>query len=227
MKFKIVSMIILISQLLIWLPLRLIFFFFGRLRVVGWNNIYKLPKRTFLMVSNHYSYLDTFLISHLFPFNWRYFPIRYPSDPEQYYSLKRPFMFILGAYPIFKGQGLDKSLQKSIDILEHAGRIMMFPEGKMQRVGRRINPRRGVSYLAAKCDVPILPCYIENLGGSKYNAGFSLINLFLRRYKMKVVIGKPFFLKEILEKLPSTDNEFREASQKIIDRVYGLKEDRI
>lgn len=209
-------------QLLIWAPLRALFFYFGRLEVKNWGALEKLP-RSFLIVSNHMSYLDMFLVSHLFPFGARFFPIRYSAAPEHYYTWKRPFMWALGAYPIVRGEELEATLGKSIEILKRGGRIMMFPEGKIHRLGRRRNPRRGVSYLAAACNVPILPCFIEGFKPTHYQIGFSWKDLFLRRYRLLVVFGDSFFLREVYPEIPTNDEEYRDASEKIIDRVYELQ----
>ena len=211
----------LLTQLLIWLPLRILFFYFGRLKVDNREAIAKLPS-SFIIISNHTSYLDIFLVSHLFPFGARFFPIRYPTAVKHYFTWKRPFVWALGAYPILKGGTLEKTLEKSVKILKDGGRIMLFPEGKIHRLGRRMNPRRGTSYLAAKCKVPILPCYIEGFRPTQYCKGFSWKELLLRRYNLHIAFGEPFLLKDAYPKIPSTDEEYRAASEKIIERVYKL-----
>lgn len=211
----------LFAQLLIWAPLRVFFFFLGRLEVKNWGVLEKLP-RSFLIVSNHASYLDMFLVSHLFPFGKRFFPIYYPASPEHYFTWKRPFMAALGAYPIYKGGTLESVLAGSARILKNGGRIMMFPEGKIHRFGPRRNPRRGASFLAARCGVPVLPCFIEGFKPAKYRIGFSWKDFLLRRYRLRVVFGAPFFIKDLVGKPPAADEEYRAASEKIIERVYNL-----
>lgn len=224
---KIESRVAQISQLAIWVPLRILFFFFGRLEVRNWDVIQRLPKDAFIAVSNHMSFLDMFLICHLFPFSTGFFPFRYLVDPTHYYTWKQPFMWALGAYPVFKGEGLEIALQKSLNILEREERILLFPEEKIKRKGKQKHPRRGIAYLAAKTSLRILPCYLEGLYPIRYRMGFTWKDLFLRRYQLRVTFGKPFFIQDVYGKVPETMQEYREAAEKVMEKVYELKALRI
>lgn len=220
---KIESRVAQISQFSIWVPLRILFFFFGRLKVKGWENLEKIPNTSFIIASNHLSFLDHFLISHLFPFSTRFFPFRYPAFPQHYYTWKQLFMWMLGAYPVVKGDDLEKTLAKSLQIIKNGGRILIYPEGKMREKGRRRNPRRGAAYIAAKTNAPILPCYIEGFDPLRCDIGFSWKDLFLRRYHLRVNFGKPFFIQEVYGRIPETMQEYREAAEKVMEQVYALK----
>lgn len=219
-----IPLVVRVVQLLIWFPLRIFFRYFGRLTMSGRKNIEKLPAHSFIIVSNHMSYLDMFLVSHLFPFGKKFFPIYYPTWPDYYFTWKRPFMWALGAYPIFKKGELHRTLAYSLRILRRGGRLLIFPEGNIHRTGRRKKPRRGTSFLAAECSAPILPCFIENFKPAKHTLGFSWRDLFLRRYRLRVTFGDPFFIQDVYGKIPAYYDEYREASEKIIERVYMLKE---
>lgn len=218
-----IPLVVRIVQLFIWLPLRIFFRYFGMLTVSGKKNIKKLSGHSFLIVSNHVSYLDMFLVSHLFPFGKKFFPIYYPTWPDYYFTWRRPFMWALGAYPIFKKGELHRTLCYSLKILRSGGRILIFPEGYIHRIGRHKKPRRGTSFLAAECNVPILPCFIENFKPSKHVLGFSWKDLFLRKYRLRVTFGSPFFIQDAYGKIPAHYDEYREASEKIIERVSMLK----
>jgi len=220
MVYRVEQFAALASQLFIWIPLRILFFFFGRLKVYGWDNIHLLPKGAFIIASNHVSFLDPFLVSHVFPFGTRFFPFRYPAYPGHYYTWKQSFMWMLGSYPVFPKQGLEATLAKSLIILLHGGRILIFPESKVKRQGRMRGARRGVAYLAAKSDLPILPCFIEGFYPQRYTLGFLWKDLFLRRYHLKVAFGKPFFIQEVYSKVPDTIDEYKEAAGKVMQKVY-------
>lgn len=211
-----------ISQLFIWMPLRILFFGFGKLKVHNWEAVRHISKDSFIMVANHVSFLDPFLLSHLFPFSTRFFPFRYPTFPGHYYTWKRPFMWALGSYPVFKGRGLESTSESSLFILREGGRILLFPEGKIKRKGRRKNARRGVAYLAAKAGVPILPCYIEGFDPHKHRLGFTWQELFQGRYRLSVTFGEPFFIQDMYGKTPQTMQEYREAAEQVMKRVYEL-----
>lgn len=212
-----------LTQLIIWLPLRLFFRYFGRITVSGRKNVEKISTHSFIIISNHASYLDMFLVSHLFPFGKKFFPIYYPTWPDYYFTWKRPLMWALGSYPIFKKGDLHRTLAYSLKILRKGGRIMMFPEGHIHRVGRHKKPRRGVSFLAAQCAVPILPCFIENFQPAKYLLGFSWKDFFLRRYRLRVTFGMPFSIQDAYGKIPQEHDEYKEASEKVIERISALK----
>ena len=223
MRDAIERYVALITQLIIWLPLRTLFFVFGRLEVRGWGMIQYISSPTFLVITNHASFFDPFLVSHLFPFSTRFFPFRYPTFPSHYYTWKEPFMWILGSYPIFKDQPLKTSLEKSSRLLHANNRLLVFPEGKIKRHGRNRNARRGIAYLAAKTGVPILPCLIEGFDPLNHHIGFSWKKFLSRQYHLKVSFGRPFFIQDVYGKIPQTMEEYRQAAQKAMDEVYALK----
>ncbi len=235
-----------ITQNLIWVPLRILFFFFGRLRVENWDAIKRIPDRSFaphfslavssprkarltkgaefIIISNHISFLDPFLISQIFPFGSKYFPFRYPTAPEHYYTWKRPFIWALGAYPIREGTGLEQSLLKSLEIIGRGGRVLVFPEGRVNRDFKPKLARRGIAYLAAKTGAPILPVYLEGFSPDRYRMGFAWKELFSRKYSLKIVLGEPFFIDKIYGRVPETSDEYAQAAEKAMSFVYRLHE---
>jgi len=224
MEQRLESFVACAVQLFIWIPLRILFFGFGRLKVSGWNNIAQLKAKPFIIASNHVSFLDPFLVSHIFPFSTRFFPFRYPAFPAHYYTWKRPFMWMLGSYPIFKGDALEEVLDKSLAILKHGDNILIFPESKIKRKGRTRSPRRGVAYLAAKAHLPILPCFISGFYPERHAIGFTWKDLFLRKYHIKVTLGEPFFVQDVYKKIPETLDEYKNAAHHIMQKVYELKD---
>lgn len=224
MKQRLASFFAAMGQLVIWIPMRILFFYFARLQVGNWEAIKKLPKGPFIMVSNHTSFIDPFLATHLFPFSLRFLPFRYPTAPLHYFTWKRPFMWFLGSYPVYRGTGLDHALAESLQILHQGDRILIFPEGKIWRRGRVRHARRGVAYLAAKSGLPILPCFSEGFYPQKYALGFTWKDLFSRRYHVRVTLGEPFFLSDVYEKPPKTLDDYKRAAQLVMQRVYSLKD---
>ena len=132
-------------------------------------------------------------------------------------------MWLLGAYPIIKKGNLDDTLKKTIEILRSDQRIIMFPTGKIARYGRKKNPRRGAIYLAARTGFPIFPCSVRGFQSRLYPMGFRWSDFLFRRYRLSVAFGEPFFIQEIYGTLPETDEEYREASEKAMQKVYALQ----
>lgn len=198
---------------LIWWPARIVFNFFFHLKIETQENLNKL-RGPLIIASNHAAWLDPFLIASSFPFLSEAFPIRYACWHRYFYS-PRLFFFvrILGAFPIEKGLGLEKSLETPIKILENKGVVGFFPEGKRKRAGRHRKGRRGAAYLSLKTKAKILPVKIEG------NMNMSFGKFLLRRNKIKIKIGKAFFLSSKKIKKPS---DFNKPSALIMEKIRAL-----
>src|SRR4030042_4900777 len=171
-----------------WLPVRLVFKVFLRLEAESQQDLRGL-KGPLIVVSNHASYIDPFLIGTSFPLNAWIFPIRYSCrDKYYYFPLFFPIIWAFGSFPITRGLGLEIALKAPIKILEKGGVVGFFPEGKLRKGGHPRKGRRGAAFLSYKTNTSILPVKIEG------NIGINIIGFLLRRYRVKVKIGKPFFL---------------------------------
>ncbi len=97
--------------------------------------------------------------------------------------------------------------------LKNGGLLGISPEGTRSKTGELMDPKPGVSYLAAKFNVPIIPMAIT---GTEFMKDIFL----LRRPKVKVIIGDTFHL-------PPIDRKEREAalkrnSDEIMCRIAAL-----
>lgn len=199
---------------LIWIPGTLLFRFFLHFQAIHKGNGKKL-KRPLIVVANHSSALDPFLIGAAFPWRSHIFPIQFAMWYKYFwFPLLTPFAWALGAYPIRKGIGLENALRSSIKILESRGVVGIFPEGKRRHLGRPRNPRVGAIYLALKTNTKILPVYIEG------SLGMNLLKFFTRSKKVKVVVGEPFLLKRKAIKHPE---DLKEISSIIEQKIEELK----
>ncbi|MDP2910274.1 MAG: lysophospholipid acyltransferase family protein [bacterium] len=170
--------------------MKLILTFFMRVQVETKENLKKL-KGPLIIAANHASWTDPFLIATALPFNAKIFPIRYAClNKIFYFPLTLPLVWLLGSFPIRRGVGLEKSLKYSIRTLNNKGVIGIFPEGRRQRItdNELSRPKRGVAYLALKTKTKILPIKIEGQAGMRFS------KFFLRKYKIKIKIGKVFSL---------------------------------
>lgn len=174
-----------------YFPLRVVFNFFFRLEVESREDLKKLTG-PLIIVSNHASWIDPFLIGMAFPFNAKIFPIRYATLWKYYYFPVFTFLiWLFGGFPIRKGIGLEKSLAVPEEILGFGGVVGIFPTGKRTRVWNKnqpVKPKRGAAYLAIKTNTYILPVKIEG------NMGMNFKGFLTRKYKIKIKTGKEFLL---------------------------------
>ncbi|NRA12561.1 MAG: 1-acyl-sn-glycerol-3-phosphate acyltransferase [Crocinitomicaceae bacterium] len=118
--------------------------------------------KTYVVASNHLSYLDIPLLFKTLPFNL------YFVGKKQ---LKRvPF---LGWYMMLTGMFFidNKNKRKTIESLNSAGKfikegksILIFPEGTRSKTGEIGDFKKGAFILAAKSEVDILPVKITGTG---------------------------------------------------------------
>ena len=158
--------------------------FFG-LKIEGQENLPK--KNNFIVVSNHASFLDPFVIAAAIPKKIHCLASRYLYKiPWLRWCLRR-----LEALPT-RG-----SSERAVEYLMNGGVVGLFPEGRCTRDGRLQEFKRGVALLALKTGRPIVPCAI--LGS--FNA-LPIKAKFPKFLPIKVKIGKPvYLLKEFEEKV--------------------------
>lgn len=183
---KIPFLIYKFCHFLIWWPLRLIFRFFLDFKVESKVNLKEI-KGPLIIAANHSCWIDLFLVSNVFPFRAKIYPIRYACF-YVYYYLFYIFLRFFGAFPIRPKIGLDSALKTAIEVLENKGVVVIFPEGRRYHRGRHRKARRGVAYLALKTKTKILPLKIEEPSTIK------LSGFILRKYKVKIKVGEIFSL---------------------------------
>jgi len=165
--------------------LKLIFRAFFRLcakiRVIGLENIPDHPP--YVVFSNHISWYDPVLVSSFMP------------DPVHIMAMEGLFAFpplgflmrSVGAFPVSRGSLDRRAIEGAIDILTNEGVVFIFPEGGIGRLERGDQMRPGISLIAQRTNVPLVPIGISGCRGL-YNP----IKLLLRRVTVTIRIGKPF-----------------------------------
>lgn len=114
---------------------------------------------------------------------------------------------ILGVFPVNRGKGDIGAVKTALTILKQEKAMMMFPEGKRMKDGRRGEAKPGVAMLATHAKVPVIPIKID--------ATFKLFK------KITVTYGEPIYLDEYYdEKL--TVEKMQELSESIMDKVFSL-----
>ena len=123
---------------------------FFSLRVTGRKN---LPTSgAALLVSNHLSHLDVFVIGILLQR-----PLNYVARSTLFVPGVGAFIRSVGGFPIQR-EGLGASgMKETLRRLRAGGIVALFPEGTRSRDGELAEVKAGVALLASRAKVPIVP----------------------------------------------------------------------
>ena len=149
-----------LSDLPVWLAFRLVARALFRIRVVGKENI---PLRgPALLVSNHLTYADAFLIGACLK------PVVRFLAWKPYYDHR----LLNWGFRIGKTIPIGEDLQSAAHAIERARRELedghvlgIFAEGSMSRTGKLLPFKRGLEAIARSVDAPIIPVHLGGLGG--------------------------------------------------------------
>ncbi len=119
------------------------------------------PRRPFVVVSNHESFVDILLISHL---PWE---MKWLSKVE---ILRIPVlgwdMWLAGDVPVERGTARSavKAMRRCAEILAQRVSVIIFPEGTRSPTGEMLPFKDGAFRLAIDAGVPILPLVVSGTG---------------------------------------------------------------
>ena len=211
-----------ILQLSAYWPFLLLYRILFNFKVEGTDNL-KEAGDSFILAVNHVSYLDPVSVAIALPFRLKYFPLFYMAD-EYFYKVLFFYRFT-GGIRARKSRDLELASRPLIEKLDQGERVVIFPEGGINRgLGIKRRPRRGISYVAAKSNKLIVPLKIEsNLDGAVSVLGGTIIDLLTGRHWIRMVFGKPFKIEETIGKTPESLSELRKASEDVFKRIETAK----
>lgn len=185
------SIVVNIVQIILRLLSKIIMPFFYKLETRGRENVKGLTGPV-LLISNHKSYFDPLIMADSLPFWSQLFPIRFIAKDQFFQSIISKIFFVLiGAYPAYYRQGINKSLATPLNILGKKGSVVFFPEGKCVRSDELGEGKVGAAVLALQVpELSILPIAIKNSHHVR-NDGRKIPTV-------KTSIGKPFRLENRL-----------------------------
>ncbi len=164
----------------VWYFARLVTLTFIRTTYVGMEN---LPKTgAYLVAPNHRSVVDFFLVGPITRRRMRYL------GKDTVWNVKWfvPIANTLGGIPINRGSADRASMTRCIEALRGGEPLVLFPEGT-RKAGPHIEELfDGVSYIALKAGVPIVPI---GIGGS--DRVLPKGKLIPRPRRVTVIIGEP------------------------------------
>lgn len=211
-----------VLQMSFYLPFFFLFRTFLNFKVKGADNL-KEAGTSFILAVNHVSYLDPISVFVALPFRLKYIPLFYVAS-DYFYKILFFYRFI-GAVRARMGRDLELSSRPLIEKLDQGERVVIFPEGGINRgVSIKRRPRRGISYVAAKSNKLIVPLKIvSNLDDTVSVLGGTIIDILTGKHWVKMVFGKPFKIDETIGKIPESLSELRKASEGVFERIMMAK----
>jgi len=171
----------------VWVIGKKVLFFLFKIKVEN-EDVLKNLKGPLLIVFNHCSWLDPLFLIAAIPPKFGSIPVHFAVWHGHYYKpMLRPFLSFIGAFPVKRKIGLEKTLAPALKILKENGIVGMAPEGKRRHFGRPRKARRGAAFLALKTNSPLLPIYMQGALGLKIKDVF--------KRKIVITIGPYFSLK--------------------------------
>mgnify|MGYP001309566372 CR=1 FL=1 len=155
---------------------------FFRCRVIGRQNI--VSKGPIIVVANHPSLLDPPLVGTIL----RREAIFIAKDGLFKSRFNSWLLKALGAFPVNRSQLSREALKKAVEALNSNKVLVVFPEGGRSSKGQMKEALPGAAMLASRYGVPVLPVGVV---GTEKVTGFTG---FIRRHRISVIIGEPFYL---------------------------------
>jgi acyl-[acyl-carrier-protein]-phospholipid O-acyltransferase / long-chain-fatty-acid--[acyl-carrier-protein] ligase len=187
-----------------------------RIRVVGKEH---LPLHgPALLISNHVSFVDAFMIGGSLPRFVRFMLHR------DYYDLKglSGFFRMMHVIPISETNPRDivRAIREARHELQHGHIVCIFAEGAITRVGHLLSIKRGFEKIVEGTNAPVIPVHLDQLWGSIFS--FKGGRFFWKRPRqfpgrVTVSFGAP---------LPARSgaHEVRSAIAELESRAVGLRE---
>lgn len=172
-------------------------------RVVGMEN---LPEGGALLCANHVSGWDPIVIGLNLPRDSRLTVMA--KDQLFRIPLLGLFLRKLGIFPVKRGGSDLTAMKTAIKVLSGGNRLLVFPEGTRVEEQGDVEAKGGVTMLAVRTGVPMIPIYC----GGKHK--------FLR--KTTIVFGEPY-IPVIAGRRPTPD-ENRTIAAEVLKRIYALSE---
>jgi 1-acyl-sn-glycerol-3-phosphate acyltransferase len=124
------------------------------------------------------------------------------------------FLGGFGSFPVHRGELDRKAIRRAKQVLADGLALVMFPEATRSKTAQLQPALPGSALLAIHSGVPILPVGISGTEGIK---GLSWI---LRRPRLTVNIGRPFYLPSASSKL--TKVELAEHTNSVMEHIAEL-----
>jgi 1-acyl-sn-glycerol-3-phosphate acyltransferase len=163
----------------------------------------ELPEGGFIIAANHNSLADPPLIGASFRR-----PVYFMAKKELFeIPLFGDLINSTNAFPVKRGKPDRDSIRKAVSMLKAGKIILVFPEGTRKAKGQA---QRGISLLAHKAGVPVVPSRIIN------NSDF------IKFRQLKYIVGKPMKFGCPPDKRAAS-REYKDFASRIMQEIYSLR----
>lgn len=199
-----------VSQFLTW-PIAFVYFnLLYHLNINGRENLDKVHS-PFIIIVNHFSFLDGFLFRLVLGFNTPHLPLRFMAVKRFAWrwlnflsdvGIIDLIYGLFGTFVVVPGRGIEKNLEEAKKIINNKGNVVIYPEGRIVINENIASFKNGASILASITGAPVLP--VSFRPGSR---------ILLRRF-LTVNIGEPLYV--------STNADVNHSSIMLRDKVVEL-----
>lgn len=143
--------------------------------------------RTFILVANHTSNLDTPLVLSALPARVRERTVVAAAMDNFFMTTRKAFrtVLIFNAIPVDRHRVNRRSSQLALELVESDWNLLIYPEGGRTPDGQLREFKGGAAYLAERAAAPVIPVYIHGAGalrGPKYAKAPQFVNAPNRLY---------------------------------------------
>ncbi len=160
-----------------------------RVEIQGRENLPHKEQGGALLVANHTTWIDAFLLSLLSDRQIRFVIF------EGFLNIKAIAWFIrmVGAVPISRTRARD-AIRVTAQAVADGHIVCLFPEGQLSRTGLMTDLQRGIELIVRQSKSPVIPVYLDGLWGSIFS--FERGRCFTKwprrvPYSVTAAIGKP------------------------------------
>jgi len=186
-----------------------------RFEIIGEEHL--RSNRSFVLVANHSSHLDTVCLLAGLPL--RRLHRAFPAAAADYFfkSVPRTWIatVIVNALPFARQTNVRNSLAICGELLANAGNVLIiFPEGTRSMTGDLQEFKPGIGALVAGRDVAVLPCYLDGA-----HRAWPKGKRIPRPRKVRLIIGGP----RSYAAMPSDKNSAQAIANELHEAVRALK----
>lgn len=185
------------------------------------NGLENIPKRNFILVSNHTSYLDIIVDSYLCVPRKFHFIGQIDGWKGIMRLLMRAFYFLFGVIPLDRTNQRSKEnvIKKAIEVLKKGNILILYPEGRRSLTGKIQEGKLGAAKIFLKTGVPILPAGLKGVFELAPPRG---------KFKIKRIVeinvGKPLSFNEefrVAQNLSEDSPEYQKILEKITEKIMA------
>ena len=180
-----------------------------------------IPKRNFILVSNHQSYLDIIIDAYLCVPRRFHFIGQVDGFKGIMKGLIRFLYFISGVIPLDRRnkESRKKVIREATEVLKKGDILIIYPEGRRSLNKEIQKGKLGVAGIFLKTGVPILPTGVKGTFELLPPKGKLKISQIV-----KINIGKLLYFEKEFAKaqnLNCDSEEYKEVLREIIDKIMG------